>query len=158
MPITVNDDKSSTNAPARYMSWLRSACSIRGPAVGRLNTMAVTTAPVYSLNPVSLFGAYRRALSNGTPRDIQILRDYRPSDALLFQETTSDNYERDEAVLFCTRPSWDEDALYLVKIVSTTTRGDFWNECRALFFEDQTRYVSLVDPCDSPFFYAIMHE
>ena len=119
--------------------------------------LALSCAHVYSLDRVSLFTAYRRALPHCTSRDRHILRDLKPSDALLFQDTCSD-CEHDHAVLFCSRPSWDENGLYLLKIVTTTRRGDFWNECRALFFEDIAHYVSLVDSNDAPFFYALMGE
>ena len=120
--------------------------------------LALSCAHVYSLDHVSLFTAYRRALPHCTSRDRKILRDFKPSDALLFRDTCSNNIEYDHAVLFCNRPSWDEDGLYILKVVTTTRRADFWNECRALFFEDITHYVSLVDSNDMAFFYALLRE
>ena len=115
-------------------------------------------AVVHTLERVSLLSAYRLALPLSTRTDRRVLREHRPSDALVFRELDDTGERVDHAILFCTRPSWDSDGLYLIKPVASTTRGTFWNEVRAHFFSHPNHFVQLVDVRDTSFFYAILQE
>src|SRR5690606_16601281 len=48
VPISTRPPLSRMKAPARYMSWLLSACSSRGPAVGRFSTVETMSSPEIS--------------------------------------------------------------------------------------------------------------